>query len=538
MMLNGHTLEAASLRDIIRLRASLGGKVAVVLKDETITFSALAEAANRVGAALQSLGVGKGQVVASYMHNSIDHIILWFGCAKIGAVWAPINIALINLDLAFTITEADARVVVVDHDLAANYEAIRDQVRRPDRIEVLRGSAPEPGSGWMPFSELLAASADEPAAEVGWSDPAGMIFTGGSTGMPKAVLVPNGWFFAGACRYREMFSPGADDVHLGIGPMYHAIGSAVDVFAPFYFGMTTVKMPWFSASQTWDIARKNNCTISCITGAAMLALLAQPERPNDGDNPLRIVAGGTGSIPPDAGERFKTRFSLDRLEIYGQTETGPLGCISQRTSDRPYHALGKGNGWVDIMVADDDDNACPPGGVGQILLRPRFPSTFMIGYHGRPEKVVESWRNLWFHTGDLGRLDANGYLHFEGRMAHLIRRRGENIAAIEVEKAILDNPAVLRCAVVGVPGDLGDEDVKVWLELRPGHSLEPLDVVKWCEERIAYFKVPRYVEFSDALPLSASKGEVERYKLAGLGVGAAWDRESIGYKVRRAGRSG
>lgn len=532
MILNGHHLKATTLRDVIRQQGALGDKPAVVLGEDSISFADLSAAANRVGNVLKALGIGKGDVVASYMYNSIDHVCLWFGCAKIGAIWAPLNIALIKFDLAFTIEESGARMVVVDSELLDNYLEIRDQVARPDRIEVLRGTN-QAAPGWKPFEELLAGDPEEPEAEVCWSDPAGLIFTGGSTGMPKAVLVSNGWYFPGVCRYYEMFTPTSEDVHLSVGQMYHTIGSAVDVFSPFYFGITTVLMRWFSASRLLDVARANNCTVSVLIGAAMLALLARPERPDDADNPLRLLAGGTGAIPRDTVEAFKKRFNVDRLEIYGQTETGPLGCFSQRTHDRPYHSVGTANGWADVMIGDEGGFACAPGVTGEILLRPRFPSTFMLGYYNRPEKVVESWRDLWFHTGDLGHLDENGYLHFDGRMAHVIRRRGESIAAMEVEKIILAHPDVIRCGVVGVPNDLGDEDVKACVELQPDSTLSPLEIVKWCEERVAYFKVPRYVEIAAELPLSASKGDVERYKLKERSLEAAWDREAAGYKVAR-----
>ncbi len=540
MKLKDYTLKATTIRDLVRIQGALGDKPLAILDGETLTYAQADIAANRVANSLIALGVRKGDVVATYLYNSLDHIALWFGCAKIGAIWAPMNIALINVDLAHTINDTGARVLVVDAGLLKNYLPIRDRVVRPDRIEVLRGRPQdgeadgEAGDGWTPFDALLDGAAEEPVCDVHWSDPAGLIFTGGSTGLPKGTLVANAWYFPGIYRYYEMFRPTSDDVHMAIGQMYHTIGSAVDILSPLYFGMTTVLGHWFSASRFWDTVRAHRATISVVIGPALLTLNGQPVRPDDGDNPLRIIGTASGGMPRSVVEAFSARFGVDVLELYGQTETGPLGCFSQRIDDRPYHSLGTANGWADVMIGDRHGQPCAAGVVGEILLRPVYPGSFMLGYFNRPDKYAESCRDLWFHTGDLGHLDERGYLHFDGRVAHVISRRGENIAAVEVESVLLTHPAVRRCAVVGVPSqETGDDEVKAYVEIAADAAFEPLDLIKHCEDRIAYFKVPRYVEVLAQFPLSATKGEIERHKLKALGVNGAWDREAVGYKVRR-----
>jgi carnitine-CoA ligase len=532
MRLKDHNLKATTIRDLIRQQAVLGSKPLAIIDDEAISYAATDETANRIANSLLSLGIRKGDIVATYLYNSIDHICIWFACAKIGAIWTPLNIALVNVDLAYTLNDVRPKLFIVDSALLNNYLQIRDKVARPDMIEVLRGKA-DATPGWRAFDSLLEGSSNEPDANIRWTDPAALIFTGGSTGLPKGIIVSNAWYFPGIFRYLEMLNPSSSDVHVGLGQMYHTIGSAVDILSPVYFGMTTVMSRWFSASRFFDVTRRYNCTRSVIIGPTLLALLAQPERPNDRDNPIRIAATGTGGLPRDKVERFMERFDIDLLELYGQTETGPFGCTGQRIDDRPYYSLGKPHGWVDVMIGDHDGVACAPNVIGEILIRPIYPSTFMLGYFNKPDRYAETCRDLWFHSGDLGHLDDKGYLHFDGRMAHVIRRRGESIAAVEVEAVVTSHPAVKRCAVFGVPSDMGDEEVKASIELHDGVALEPLEIVKYCEERIAYFKVPRYVEFLDQLPLSVSKGDVERHKLKERGIGQAWDREASGYKVRR-----
>ena len=174
--------------------------------------------------------------------------------------------------------------------------------------------------------------------------------------------------------------------------------------------------------------------------------------------------------------------------------------------------------------ADADDNPVPAGTTGQLLLRPRVPNTYMIEYINKPEATLAAWRNLWYHSGDLGYLEEDGYVHFVGREAHRIRRRGENVSAFEVEKAIMAHEAVVDCACVGVPSDLGEEDIKAYVQVSA--PAQPRELVEWCRERIAYFKTPRYIEFVEDFPRTMTKNEIARHELRERGIGACWDAES------------
>lgn len=533
MKLKDYELKATTIRDLVRTQGALGDRPFAIFGDDVLTYGGADAGANRIANGLRALGIRKGDVVVTFMYNSLDHILVWFGCAKIGAIWAPVNIALVNQDLAHTIAETGAAAIVIDEGLLPQYTAVRDRLGGAGRVEIVRGS-PKPLEGWHDLERLKSHPAEEPACEVHWRDPAGIISTGGSTGLPKGVLVSNAWYFPGIFRFQEMYLPTEDDVYLSIGQMYHTIGSAVDLLSPFYFGMTVVMQHWFSASRYWELADRHKATLSFLIGPALLALQAQPRTGDDAANTLRVIGTASGGMPRHIVDSFAERFAVDILEIYGQTETGPLGCISQRLDDRPYYSLGRANGWADILIGGPDGEPCATGTVGEILLRPVYPSSFMIGYHNRPDKFAESCADLWFHTGDLGHLDERGYLHFDGRLAHVIRRRGESIAAIEIEEAVMAHPDIKRCAAVGLHSDAaGDDDIKIYVELHDSREVGPLDIIKFCEDRIAYFKVPRYIEFVTQYPVSATKGEIERFKLKELGVNGAWDREAAGYRVKR-----
>ncbi|MDG2114892.1 MAG: AMP-binding protein, partial [Actinomycetota bacterium] len=177
----------------------------------------------------------------------------------------------------------------------------------------------------------------------------------------------------------------------------------------------------------------------------------------------------------------------------------------------------------------------PPGEQGQILLRPTDTNSMMLEYINKPAETIAAWRNLWYHSGDIGYLDDEGYLHFVGRQAHWVRVRGENVSAFEVEKVLSAHESVEDCAAVGVPSELGEEDIKVYVQLvecADTDSLDPQSLVAWCADQLAYFKVPRYVEFVDEFPRTITKQEIERHALRGRGVGDAWDRDAGGRRAR------
>ena len=207
------------------------------------------------------------------------------------------------------------------------------------------------------------------------------------------------------------------------------------------------------------------------------------------------------------------------------TEVGVLLC-SERIDDRTDGSCGKTCGWAEIAIVDEYDMPVAVGEKGQILLRPSGANCFMLEYVNKPRETVEAWRNLWYHSGDIGYLDDNGYLHFVGRQAHWVRVRGENVSAFEVEKVVTELELVDDCAIVGVPGELGEEDIKAYVQLADGASLDPAEIVNFCTDRLAYFKVPRFIEFVSEFPRTITKQEIERHALRDLGIGDAWDRDA------------
>jgi carnitine-CoA ligase len=524
--LYGTELDADTIGDLVERRAELGDKPLVWVGQDSVSFAQAHERSNRIANALAERGIGKGDVVAAFLYNSPDHVCLWFACAKLGAIWAPTNVSFIDRDLVYALGDSGARAIVVDEELLDAYLAVRGEVEQP-MIEILRGDSSTAGShGLVHWDELLAGDPARPDVAVSPSDPMAIMYTGGSTGMPKGVLVPHLYYFANALRYRHAANPTPADVHFAIGHLFHSGGQLLGVMGPLYGEMTTVLAKWFSASRYWDRAREHGATLIDPIGPIISAVLLQDPRADDRDHSVRLGIGvATGQIRRELRDEFERRFDVPLLEVYAQAETGVI--LTTELLDDRRGSNGRPRDWVDVRIVDDEGFPAPPNQIGQITLRMRDPHCFMLEYWRKPEQTVAAWRNLWFHTGDVGYLDDDGYLYFTGRLAHWIRRRGENVSSFEVEQTLGEHPAVADCAAVGVPAELGDEDIKVYVQLVRGTEGPTADeLVEFCAARVAYFKVPRYVEFVDALPRSTAKQEIERHKLRDRGIGDAWDRDA------------
>ena len=261
----------------------------------------------------------------------------------------------------------------------------------------------------------------------------------------------------------------------------------------------------------------------------MTGHMVQQER--DKDHPCRIAVGG--GMTDDVWEKFTERFNITRLvEVYGMTEC--YCCLASPHDEVRQGSCGKPiTGW-DVKIVDDDDQECPTGKSGEIVCRQERDKPWLgtAGYYNMPEKTLKLFKNLWIHSGDLGYMDEEGYFYFVGRKKEAIRRRGENITPHDIESAIGEHPAVFEVAVVGVPSEVGEEEVKATVVLREGQNLDPVDLMKWCEERLAYFMIPRFVEFLDKLPKTGSQ-KIQKFKLKSGGIKNSWDREAAGYVLKR-----
>ena len=449
------------------------------------TVAEMRDAAARRAGALATGGVGAGDRVVVISENRLEVLELWLGCAWIGAVFVPINPALKGAQLEHVVSDAAAALVVREDELGA-----------------------------LPVGEAV------PAYDVRPGDPAAILYTSGTTGPPKGVVCPQEQWYWWAVLTGEVLGIGADDVLYTCLPLFHT--NALNTFCQALVAGASYGLgPRFSASRFWRRCAEAEATVTYLLGPMVSILLRQPPAPADRAHRVRIaLAPATGT---ELHGPFRERFGVELIDAWGSTETNIV--ISNRAGDNRAGTLGRVLGPFEARVVDDGDRDVPDGTPGELLVRTREPGAFASGYFNRPAETAEAWRGGWFHTGDRVVRDAGGSFRFVDRIKEVIRRRGENISAFEVEQALQSHPDVAAAAVIPVPSELGEDEVMACVVLREGATLEPDALTDFCTERLASFAVPRYVEFVEELPLTPS-GKVEKYKLRKRGITAAtWDRE-------------
>lgn len=509
---------AELLRERARMRPN---DLAISVVGNGLTYAELDRLSDRVGANLAALGVEKGDRVASFAYNCIEQVLVWFGCMKIGAIWVPFNIALVGADLKYTLDDAAPKVVVVDSETRPRIDALI--AREPYDLELFEIGQ----TGATSFQALLDPAPAVPEVPIAGSDPAVIMYTGGTTGMPKGVTLPQLAWIAAGYRYYEAFEVAPTDVHFSVLSLFHNGGLMIGVIGPLVSGIPTHIERWFSVSNFWRRVRETGATIIDPIGTMVTLLCQQPAGLQERDHKARVSVGVLNQLPEDVARQFRTRFGVGVVNVYSLSESGGVLIVYNKADTPKPAANGKAWGWCEIQIVDSDDNPLPPGQIGEICLRPTKAFTFMLDYYNQPQKTVETWRNFWLHTGDLGHLDEDGFLYFIGRQSHWLRTGGENVSAYEVENIIAQYEGVEEAVVVGVPSPLGEEDVKAFIKVKDGSTVDAADLVKWCETQLAAFKLPRYIQFVSEFPRSVAKREVERHKLKAMSNEGAWDGQKI-----------
>jgi crotonobetaine/carnitine-CoA ligase len=512
------------------------------------TAAQIDAAANRVATGLAGLGVAPGHTVATLLDNGAEAAIAWFAILKLGAISVPVNTALKGAMLRHVLDDADACVLIVQSDLADRPAALAHSLTALEHLVLVGPEDSVTGTGTTSgkqryaihsWAELMSAADNRPSALVRPEGLATIVYTGSTTGPSKGCALSHNYHLSITRQSMTGWGRRPDDVVWSPLPLFHFNAISSLLVGTLYTGGHAALARRFSVSGFWPEMNRTGATIASLLGslAVFIARAEDHAEARQGDSlaaneTLRLLIAAP--MPPEIDELLARRFGIRTFSYgYGTTEASLVSWLPPGVASRRGSAGVVNTEAFDARIFDDSDHEVPVGEPGEIVVRPKQPHIMFEGYWQRPEATLESFRNLWFHTGDLGRIDEDGYLYFVDRKADYMRRRGENISSWEVEKVFHEHPDVVDVAVHAVPSDASEDDVKVTLVRRVGSDLQPETLCRWVIAQLPYYAVPRYFEFRDDLPRSAT-GRITKRELTEEGVTpATWDREAAGVTFER-----
>ncbi len=505
----------------------------LVYGDRTWTYKEFDSWVDTVSAGLAELGLHKGDKLAIMLPNCAEFMALWFACARLGLIEVPVNTSYRGPLLRHLLDHSDARMAVLSEEYV---ERLQNEAVGFCKLEKLvvwsaTGAPKTQGLGIpaMPFSALNETSGRPPEVPVTHRDPVSIMYSSGTTGPSKGILLCHNYFWWGGSHgLRNGGLRDTDRLYTCL-PLFHANAQLTTAMPALLAGATFVLDDRFSASNFWVRLRELRATSFAYIGGMIPILLKQPPSPEDRAHGVERASGG--GAPARHWREFEERFGLKIYEGYGQTENC-VALSSPRDATR-VGSMGLPNCGYEVQLVDDNDEPVGANTIGELVFRPEHPYIMMDGYYKNPEATLEQSRNLWFHTGDLMKRDEDGYYYFVDRKKDAIRRRGENISAFEVEMVLNGHPSILESAAIAVPSEVGEDEVMVCVVPKPDQTVDPLELIKHCEKLMAYFSVPRFVDIRAELPKTPTH-RVEKYRLRQEGItSTTWDREKSGYQIKR-----
>lgn len=466
------------------------------------SYAEFERAVNRTTNMLLQEGIAKGDVVSLLMPNSAEYVIAYFACWSIGSVAGPINSLLKPEEIEWAIGNSRSKLLLAG---SAFSDAVAD-IERPTTIV-------------FDDVDLATKGQDENFAvgEILPDDDAIIIYTSGTTGKPKGCLLTHANLIANARQIAEWMSFGPEDRLLTVMPLFHMNAVSVTTMAALYAGGSTVVSPKFSASRFWDIIKKYEITSfgSVATMLSMLLAKSEPPADADGSDSLRFAMCGSAPVPIEVLRKFEETFGVLVIEGYGLSESTCRSTFNPPNGQRRPGSCGKPIG-NEMAVFDDDDRPLPDGEIGEIVLR--GPNIFK-GYFNNPDATEKAFANGWFHTGDVGYRDSDGFYYIVDRRSDMIIRGGENIYPREIDDLLYTHPAVEHAAAIGVPDELYGEEVTAFVVLRDGQAATEDEIIAFCREHLADYKCPKTVHFITEIPKGPT-GKLLKRELARLHFGS------------------
>src|SRR5713101_3079475 len=500
--------------------------------NEQYTFGQRNDLVDAYAAGFKDLGIRQGDIVALMLESSVEYVFFMLALTKIGAVQLVVNTNYKGEFLRRFFDHAQPRGLVVGGEYCHRVAEVLGEATAIE-VVVVHG---EPNESLdvkrvIASTDILYQGESCEAAPMSHGDTMTIMYTSGTTGPSKGVLLSHNYWFLGSEAMAEARGVKDDDVFYSCTPLFHAGAWSLNIYPALIYGRPVGLDPTFSPKTFLSRVRHYGATQVFTIGAMHMWLWAQDNEPGDRETPVRVWS--PIPLPDYLWEPFKDRYGLEAVfSAYGQTEAQPQTMASPSQPNKPGSA-----GWaqpnLEIEIFDDRDLPVLPNVVGEIVLRPKTPYSMFSGYHRDPEATLAAFANLWYHTGDLGRLDEDGELFFVDRKQDYLRRRGENISSFEVEAVVLSHPAIAQAAVHGVPSEDSEDEVKVCVIIGEGEQLTELELAEYLGENLPHFVVPRYIEIMDELPVTPT-GRIQKHELRARGVTRqTWDAAAAGWTPQR-----
>ena len=501
--------------------------------DDPLTFAEVNKAANQIANSLRELGVEKGDKVSVYMPNSLEICLAWFGILKNGSVMVPVNTAYVMDFLQYIIESSDSKLIIIAEEYMERLANIQTRIPLVDNVVVWprNGGDEIETAGYvhkkcMSWNNFVNQGSDsEPEVEVTHLDHARLMYTSGTTGKSKGVVRPCAADYSSAQNYASIMDINPDDTVFTCLPLFHSNAMVMGVYPAMIRGAKVVVEEKYSASKFWKWMKDFEVTKFNLVGVMSYFMWNAPVVPEEKEHKVKLVLGSPA--PHDIIEPFMERFNILFMEGYGLTEVGQ--CTFMRPGD-PFRvgSCGKESPGYEIKIVNPEtDEELPRNTPGELVLRPRIPNICLHYYYKMPEKTVSDFRNLWFHTGDLCRMDEDGYIFFMDRVKDYIRRRGENISSFEVENLISTHPNIEESAAIAVKldeqGRHSEDELMIVIVLKEGKDLNPNELIEFLKPIMPKFMIPRFVRFRDSLPKTPTN-RVQKVKLREEGITKdTWD---------------
>lgn len=504
---------------------------ALLIDGRDVTRAELQDAVRSFGAGLVALGVQRGDRAVIVTDNRFEAVSTWLGSNAAGVIDVPINSEAKGAHLTYLIDDCSPRVLIGQPDYLRKAAAA---MSAPPEFAIVVGSDIDDAPcgervAHHRYEDVIALGRDGDLPMPREDEIATIIYTSGTTGPSKGVMLPQAYHVVWARRGSAPMGMKPGETVYTPEPLFH-IDARSYVVGALLSGCRASIGRKFSVSNFWDEVRASDARYFAYLGTMLSLLWGAEPRPDDADHPAAIGCGG--AAPAAIHEDFEKRFGVTLIEMYGMTEAV---CMTQNTvEERRVGSIGKPVPEIEARLVDADDNPVPVGETGELIVRPIRPNILMAGYWAKPESTIAAWRNLWFHTGDRMKADEDGFLYYIGRLKDSIRRRGENVSAWEVEMAICRHQDVLTAAAIGVPSELGEEDVAALVVPKEGHTIDPEDLHRFVGADLPRYAVPRYIEVVESLPKTPTE-RVNKDLVRARGLSdQAWDAELAGRARPRA----